>query len=74
VFVVTEPDFKEWKQNHVTVAVMKALFNDRELLKEMLLAGTENDDEIRGRAAATRLILTMTYEDLMESLKERVDE
>lgn len=49
---------------------MKAIFNDRELLKEMLLAGTEDDSEIRGRATAIQLILTMDYEGLMESVKE----
>ena len=70
MIVVTEPEFKEWKQHRVTVAFMKALFNDREILKEMLLAGTEDDNEIRGRAAAIQLILTMGYEDLMESVKE----
>lgn len=70
MIVVTEPEFKEWKQHRVTVAFMKALFNDREILKEMLLAGTDDDNEIRGRAAAIQLILTMQYEDLMESVKE----
>lgn len=70
MIVVTEPEFKEWKQHRVTVAFMKAIFNDRELLKEMLLAGTEDDSEIRGRATAIQLILTMDYEGLMESVKE----
>jgi len=74
LIVVTQPEYNDWKQHPVTVAVMKALYNDREYLKEMLLAGTENDSEIRGRAAATRLILTMSYEDLMESLRENRDE
>jgi hypothetical protein len=70
LIVVTEQDFKDWKQHQVTVAVMKAIFNDREQLKEMLLAGTDHDDNLRGRAAAASLILTMSYEDLMESLRE----
>jgi len=68
--VVTEPEFLDWKQSPVTSAFMKALFNDREYLKEMLLAGTDDDSNVRGRAAAIALIMTMTYEDLMESLKE----
>ena len=46
--VVTEPEFKDWQEHRVTKAFKKALFNDREYLKDMLLAGTE-DDEI-GRA------------------------
>ena len=70
MIVVTEPEFKEWRQHRVTVAFMKALFNDREVLKEMLLAGTSDDSEIRGRATAIQLILTMDYEGLMESVKE----
>lgn len=49
---------------------MKACLNDREILKEMLLAGTDNDEGIRGRASALGLIVAMTYEDLMESVKE----
>ena len=70
MIVVTEPEFKEWRQHRVTMAFMKALFNDREVLKEMLLAGTSDDSEIRGRATAIQLILTMDYEGLMESVKE----
>ena len=70
MIVVTEQDFKDWKQHQVTVAVMKAIFNDREYLKEMLLAGTDHYAELRGRAAAAGLILSMSYEDLMESLRE----
>ena len=48
----------------------KALFNDRELLKEMLLAGTENDENVRGRAEAIANILRIDYEGFMESLRE----
>jgi hypothetical protein len=36
----------------------------------MLLAGTDHDAELRGRAAAAGLILSMSYEDLMDSLRE----
>jgi hypothetical protein len=70
VIVVTEPEFLEWRQHRVTQAFFKACFNDRETLKEMLLAGTDDDNGIRGRAAALGLILGMTYEDLMESVRE----
>lgn len=49
---------------------MKACDNDREILKEMLLAGTDDDSNVRGRAAALGLILAMQYEDLMDSVKE----
>jgi hypothetical protein len=49
---------------------MKACFNDREYLKEMLLAGTEDDANLRGRAVALGLILGMEYEDLMNSIRE----
>jgi hypothetical protein len=53
---------------------MKAMWNDREYLKEMLLAGTEDDSNLRGRAAALGLLLGMTYEDLMVSLTENRNE
>lgn len=69
--VVTEQEFIEWKSSRVTVAFMKALDNDREWLKEILLAGTEDDDNVRGRAAALTSILSMTYEELMDAAKER---
>ena len=71
--VITEQEFNDWKQHLVTKAFMKALFKDREFLKEMLLAGTEDDSEVRGRAAAIRNIVQMTYEDLMTSLAEKGD-
>jgi hypothetical protein len=69
--VVTESEFIEWKSSRVTVAFMKALDNDREWLKEILLAGTEDDANVRGRAAALTSILSMTYEELMDAAKER---
>jgi len=71
--VVTEQEFQEWQGNRVTKAFMKAMDNDREWLKEMLLVGTEDDSNLRGRAAAVTSILRMTYEDLMESAKENRD-
>lgn len=68
--VVTEQEFQDWLEHRVTKAFKKALFNDRELLKEMLLGGTENDENVRGRAEAIRSILTLEYEGFMESLRE----
>jgi hypothetical protein len=71
--VVTEQEFIEWKASRVTRAFMKALDNDREWLKEVLLAGSEDDNNIRGRAAALTAILAMTYEELMDAAKEMKD-
>ena len=71
--VVTEQEFLQWKDSRVTRAFMSALKNDREWLKEMLLAGTEDDAGLRGRAAAVTQILNLTYEELMESVKEYKD-
>ena len=68
--VVTEQEFTDWKDSRVTRAFMLALKNDREWLKEMLLAGTEDDAGLRGRAAAVTQIINLTYEELMESVKE----
>ena len=72
--VVTEPEFLEWKHSRVSQAFFKALDKDREWLKEVLLAGSENDENIRGRAAAITAILALTYEELMTTLAEKVDE
>jgi len=71
--IVTEQEFLEWKSNRVTKAFMKAIYNDREWLKEMLLAGTEDDAGIRGRAAACSSILTLDYNELMSSVVEKKD-
>ena len=68
--VVTEPEFLDWKQHPITGAFFKALFNDREYLKEMLVGGTEDDNNLRGRIAAVSMILTLDYEGLMDSLRE----
>jgi hypothetical protein len=74
MIVVTEQEFLEWKKSRVTEAFMKGLTNEREYLKEMLLAGTDNDDNIRGRAAAVTEILRITYEELMHAVMERKDD
>ena len=69
--VVTEREFQDWTEHSVTRAFMKAVSNDREWLKEMLLSGSEDDSNLRGRAAACTSILNITYEELMESIVER---
>jgi hypothetical protein len=74
MIVVTEQEFNEWKLSRVTQAFFKALDNDREWLKEMLLAGTEDDSNVRGRAAAITSILAINYPDLMDAIKENRDE
>ena len=71
--VVTEEEFLQWRDSRVTRAFMLALKNDREWLKEMLLAGTEDDAGLRGRAAAVTQIINLTYDELMESVKEHRD-
>ena len=72
--VVTEPEFNEWKASRVTQAFMRAIHNDREWLKEMLLAGTEDDASIRGRATACTAILALDYNELMNSVTEKKDD
>ena len=68
--VITEQEFKEWQEHLVTKAFRKALVNDREVLKEYLLAGTDTDERLRGKAEAIASILRMDYSDLMESIRE----
>jgi len=71
--VVTEEEFVQWRDSRATRAFMFALKQDREWLKEMLLAGTEDDAGLRGRASAVTQIINITYEELMESVKENRD-
>lgn len=50
---------------------MKSLHNDREYLKEMIVRGNvENQDEVKGRCNAVLNILNLTYEDLVEGVRE----
>ena len=72
--VVTEQEFLEWKESRVTKAFYKALSKDREWLKEVLLAGSEDDANVRGRAAAITAILALDYESLMSTLAEKAYE
>lgn len=69
-YVVTQQEFLEWKDSNVTKAFMKALRNDYEYLKEAILEGTDNDEAVRGRAKAVSQILSMSYEDLLDAMKE----
>jgi small nuclear ribonucleoprotein (snRNP)-like protein len=55
----------------VTKALKKALHNDREYLKEMLIRGNvDNEEEVKGRCNAVLNILNITYEDLTEGTRE----
>ena len=72
--VVTDQEFMEWKHSRVSQAFFTALNKDREWLKEVLLSGSENDDNIRGRAAAISAILALSYEDLMNTLAEKTND
>jgi hypothetical protein len=48
-----------------------SLKKDREYLKEMLCRGTiDNEAEVRGRCNAILAILDVTYEDLVEGVRE----
>lgn len=55
----------------MTLALKKALTNDREYLKELWCRGNlENEEEVRGRCNAILGILNITYEDLVEGAKD----
>ena len=61
----------EWAESPVTKALKKALHNDREYLKEMLVRGNvDNEEEVKGRCNAVLNILNITYEDLTEGARE----
>ena len=61
----------EWVESPVTKALKKALHNDREYLKEMIVRGNvDNVEEVKGRCNAVLNILNITYEDLTEGARE----
>ena len=68
--LLTQQEFQEWKQEEVTKAFFKALQNNREELKEGLVSGLYDDRimDVQGRCAAVLQIITVEYEDLVESL------
>lgn len=66
--VVTREEFDDWKGHRVTQAFMKALLNDRDVLKEMLTVGTEYDERVRGRIGALTEIMRVDYEGFIDSL------
>mgnify|MGYP003334049496 CR=1 FL=1 len=69
--IITNQEFLEWVENPVTKALKKALYNDREYLKEMLVRGNvDNEEEVKGRCNAVLNILNITYEDLVEGTRE----
>ena len=75
--MITQESFNEWRHSEVTKAVFKALFNEREAMKENLVQGNydaENEVKVKGRCQAVGSILLLTYEDLLDSLKEKYGE
>jgi ABC-type dipeptide/oligopeptide/nickel transport system ATPase component len=69
--VVTKEEFLEWKEHPATKTLLKALRNDREYMKEMVVRGnTANVEEVKGRCNAIISILDLTYEDLVEGARE----
>ncbi len=72
--MITPESFTEWRQSEVTKALFKSLFNEREWMKENLVQGNfdaENELKVKGRCQAVGLILALTYEELLDSLKEK---
>lgn len=70
----TQEEFEEWRHHPVTKDVFKALYNEREQMKENLVQGAyvpEDELKVKGRSQAIGLILVMSHEDLIDSLKEK---
>jgi hypothetical protein len=69
--IITPEEFLEWVDNPVTKGLKKALHKDREYLKEMLVRGNvDNVEEVKGRCNAVLNIINLTYEDLVEGIKD----
>ena len=69
--LLTQEDFNEWLQHPCTKAFKKALYKNRESLKEGMIQGAyEEPLKVQGMAEAIHKILVLDYQDLIESLKE----
>ena len=69
--VITPVEFQEWKDNLVTKTLFKALRQDREYMKEMIVRGNvENVEEAKGRCNAIIHLLDLTYEDLVNGARD----
>lgn len=67
--VFHEDEFLEWLQHPITVAFKKALFKDREFIKEnLVLDNYANPEQAKGMAKAIEKILILDYEALVDSL------
>jgi hypothetical protein len=69
--VLTQEEFLDWLENPVTKALKKSLTKEREYLKESWCRGNlENEEEVKGRCNAVLAILNITYEDLVEGVRD----
>jgi hypothetical protein len=70
---ITSEMFLEWQHSPVTKGLFKALYNEREFLKEGLVSGSFDSTEelkVKGRCETVALILNLTYEELIDSMRE----
>ena len=68
--ILKEEEFQEWLQHPITVAFKRALFRNREEIKEGLVSDAfDKPGEARGMAKAIEKILVMDYTDLVDSTK-----
>ena len=69
--IITQQEYLDWVENPVTKALKKSLHSDREYLKEMIVRGNvDNEEEVKGRCSAVLNIIGITYEDLVEGIKD----
>lgn len=68
---MTQEDFQEWKASPITRTLFKVLTKEREYMKERLCVNNiDNQEEVRGRCSAILSLLELTYEDLVEGLRD----
>lgn len=69
--IVTEEEWKDWKQHEVTKAFFKSLDKEREKIKEEMVLGLFEDDGVaRGMARCLLDLREMKYSDFREVVYE----
>lgn len=65
--VVTRDEYDQWRQHHVTKALLERVKLDLDQMKDLLIhVDPEDLKDLQGRCKVSLNFINMTYEDLYE--------